>query len=278
MKPATYYRRWKRVIALLGDTHIGSQVALFPPKWTPEQGSTVPANEGQRKIWDFWEEFVRWVNWFRADTVLHLGDVIEGRQEAGTGELLCLPHIDGQIACAADVLSALCCRNRMVGILSGSQYHDSRDISIARAVATALDRRHCRAKYLGYVATLTISGTPYTINVAHIASGAVYRGTAGDQQIVWAMVARAFNQLPDVHIIARAHIHSDYYSRTRDRHYIIVPGWKAWDPYVPAIRNYPRMQPSIGGGVLAIDACNNVVYHPMLMPNVPHILDTIGDA
>jgi len=266
-----------RTIALISDTHIGSNFSLFPPQWTPQNGPTLYASKEQKKIWDFWIHFCKECNKNGVDTVLHLGDAIEGRQEKTIGDGISLPDLTSQVECAVDILSYIA-KGRRFGLISGTTYHDSRDISTARMIVKGLSERGFRAEYLGYVATLKVKGTKYFLNIAHSFSSTAYRGTGADQQMVWSLVAESLRKLPPLHIQARGHVHSNYYAEMDERRFYIVPAWKTWDPYVPAIRNYPRMQPSIGGWILRFGSRGEIEHTKILMKDIPRILDKIFEA
>jgi hypothetical protein len=71
-------KQYKRIIACIGDTHIGSKFALFPPEYKDEDGNIYRANAGQRKIYSYWLDFCKKCDELNVDTVIHFGDALHG--------------------------------------------------------------------------------------------------------------------------------------------------------------------------------------------------------
>jgi hypothetical protein len=69
-----------RNILVLGDVHIGSIYGLLPPDFVSSDGSEKPQNEGQKYLWNCWQDMKWRAAKFAIDSVVVNGDLIEGKQ------------------------------------------------------------------------------------------------------------------------------------------------------------------------------------------------------
>ena len=69
-----------RNILVIGDIHVGSIYGLLPPDFVSSDGSEKPQNEGQKYLWECWQDMKRRTAKFAIDTVIVNGDLIEGKQ------------------------------------------------------------------------------------------------------------------------------------------------------------------------------------------------------
>jgi len=82
--------RRRDVLAVFGDTHFGSTVALFPPKIVLESGGTRKASNGQLWLWKCWTHYWSTVRAIKPlgggkKWAVHLGDGIEGDHHGTSG-------------------------------------------------------------------------------------------------------------------------------------------------------------------------------------------------
>jgi len=70
---------FKNVVALISDMHVGSRYGLAGPNWYGKEGNHLERNDGQKKIFNFWEKV--WVptclKW-KVDAAFLLGDLTNG--------------------------------------------------------------------------------------------------------------------------------------------------------------------------------------------------------
>ena len=69
-----------RNILVLGDVHIGSIYGLLPPDFVSSDGAGKPQNEGQKYLWNCWQDMKWRAAKFAIDSVVVNGDLIEGKQ------------------------------------------------------------------------------------------------------------------------------------------------------------------------------------------------------
>jgi hypothetical protein len=108
----------KTILAVFGDTQIGSSTALAPPKFTihnndPKETQVVEHNRLQSWLWDSWVDYwdyikvlagVRGRNRKNRIVVVHMGDVIDGNHH---GTLQIMADIDDQKIAAKDILNPI---------------------------------------------------------------------------------------------------------------------------------------------------------------------------
>src|SRR5713226_3110815 len=71
-------RNGTRNILVLGDIHIGSIYGLLPPDFVSSDGAEKPQNEGQKYLWECWQDMKRRTAKFAIGSVVINGDLIEG--------------------------------------------------------------------------------------------------------------------------------------------------------------------------------------------------------
>lgn len=263
--------QWKRAIALIGDTHVGSKRALWPPEYTTSEGNVLKANRGQRRIYEYWVDFCRICDEHKVDTVIHLSDACHGTNRKSFGENLMTPELDIQQDVVEGLLRMII-KDRQFIIISGSGYHQSLDTKIHKSIAKNLN-----GQYGGYLCEGKIVGTKRVLNIAHGRSGAViYRATVIDREIVDILQAEAQGKLDKIDIIARAHWHTWIHLDAHGKHGIQVPCWCAWIPEGPYLRSYGRMQPDIGGALLLIDQEDRIWIEDFRYPSVKNSMFTRG--
>jgi hypothetical protein len=81
-------------LIFISDVHVGSNYAVFPPDFRhPEDGSLVPQNKWQRKLYAKWEKLASTLS--PVDIVVLMGDLTEGpqtREKYGTLKLQNIQH------------------------------------------------------------------------------------------------------------------------------------------------------------------------------------------
>jgi len=262
-------RKFKRVIALIGDTHVGSEGAVFPAGYITNTGNEVRLNKAQAALYEYWLDAVKTCEDFDVDTVLLMGDLIQGgnRKENGAGNIIA--SLDEQTDAAIQLLTPIC-TGRTVLSVRGTPYHSSIDMDAEKRVAKALG-----ARTHAWVINGKIEGTNKTINAMHGTSGAlIYRETAAVREMLFFKEAMSDGKLGRADIIVRGHNHIYRHIDQPNHHYIINPCWQALTPSAYTMRNYAKWQPDIGMVIIFIDDKDRFSCMHFLFPT-PHTSDVV---
>lgn len=263
--------KYKRVIALVSDLHVGSRYAVFPERYSSEGGNDLSAmmNSGQKKILEYWNDFLRVCKDLKVDSVFLVGDATSGMNPKEFGLFMMTTDLDEQIE-AAEVLLKPLFRGRKAAVWSGTPYHEAltTNIKVHKKIAEDLG-----ATFMGPIANVRLKPTGRIANVTHKSSGAViYPETAMGRDIMLFKEAEALGYIPKIDVIIRGHRHQWNYIHKNYLHYIQLPCWQAFVPYYGALRWYARYQPDIGGAILFIDDKDRIRVWHYLYPTV-HIAD-----
>ena len=261
---------YKRVIAVISDTHVGSRYALFPKKFKTEEGNTIHLNRGQEQILEYWHEFWRIADELKVDTVIHLADALHGlnRKEFGGG--LLVSSLDEQKEAFIELMTPVI-KGRKFAMLSGSQYHESLDTRVHLDLCHRLG-----GYYAGLMRNIKIEGTNRVFNIAHGTGGdTIYLSTALDREGLFIRLAESYKKLPHIDLVLRGHIHKFLHIHLETLHLVQVPCFMAYEPMKFTIKNYGRKQPDLGGVIILIDKQDRMTIHHFLMGKAPRISDNI---
>jgi hypothetical protein len=263
-------KEFKRVFAFYGDTHVGSAYGMLPPDWKTSEGNRIEQNKGQKKMWGFWEECFEVCRTWDVDTIILIGDLINGLHRKGLGAGNILVSLDDQRDAAIELLSPLCKGRKVLGI-SGTDYHDAREIRTEKTIIEVLGGKYC-----GYIINGDVEGTKRKFNIAHGATQAmVYRETVAAREVLFTREAEALGKLPHFDAIIRGHSHFYRHLDLPKCHYIINPAWQALRPDNYTIKYYAKMLPDIGFVILAIDMEGRQHVLHWLMPEPVRISDYV---
>jgi len=252
-----------RNCVVISDTHSGCQVALCSPKFTLDSGGTYRASALQRKIWDMWVEFWKWVpQATNGDPfcVVHNGDALEGRHHKATTQIS--QNLADQENLAYEILAPV------VEACGGRYYHVR---GTGSHVGEAAENEEKLARRLGAIS----DGQNYARNdlwldldgrlihfLHHIgATGSqAYESTAVMKELVEEFVeaARWGRKCPDA--IVRSHRHREIEiaipkqdigqkTETGKARAIVTPCWQGKTPFVWRIPGGRLSTPQFGGGV-----------------------------
>jgi hypothetical protein len=267
--------QYKRVIALVADTHVGSRYSLCGPVWIGKEGGNIASgrNAGQKMIYQYWQYFLKTCDKWNVDTVIFFGDLINGtnRRESGLGQMT--SDLDEQKRHLVDLATPLC-ENRVNLHVSGSGYHDSLDTRVHFDIADML-----HGKYLGNIANVQLDGTKRMINISHGASAAfVYRTMIMSREALFMSEAIQLGKLPNIDMIIRGHWHKFIHIHMEQIHILQLPGWEAFVPWHGALLSYGKFQPDIGACILFIDKEDRMIVLPFTMKSIPHIGDSVWES
>jgi len=261
-----------RIVALVSDLHVMSRFGLCPEGFIATDGSPLSEamNSGQRRLLGYWKDFVKTMrNGLRIDSVFIVGDVCAGVNPKESGRWMMTSDLDEQVEASLKLLEPLC-KNKKVGVWSGSAYHESRDCRVHKFIAESLG-----GKFFGAIANVQLEPSDRVVNVAHRTTEAmVYPETSLSRDIMFLKEAEALGKLCKTHAIIRGHRHSYVEIHKHDLHYISLPCWQAFVPYEQAIRWYFKYQPDIGGAVMMVDDKGRLRFWHWLYPT-PHMIDEV---
>lgn len=227
-------------------------------------------NEGQKQLLESWENYVHIMrNEFKIDTVFIVGDAVAGVniKESGLGMLT--TDIDEQVDAALNLLEPLC-KNKRVGVWSGTHYHEAADFRVHKVIAEALD-----GTFFSNISNFKLEPTQKVANIAHHTTEAmVYWETALARDMMFYREAVSLNKLYKTNIIIRAHRHRFAELHRYDLHYLTLPAWQVFVPYEKAVRWYFRFIPDIGGAVMLLDDQERIRTMHFLY-DTPHIADKL---
>ena len=257
------------MVAFVSDLHVGSKYAVFPLGVQDENGVDLSAsmNKGQNQLLKYWSDFLHRCDKLKVDTVVLVGDAVQGLNPKEKGYGLMFPDMDLQMDAVVELLAPLV-KDRNFHVLSGTLYHGSRDVRVHKFIAKELG-----GQFDGNLKNYNLKGTNRRLNVAHHSSSAtVYPMTPADREMLFYLHNVALGKVDWCDVFIRAHKHSFFHVHKNKIHWVQLPCWQCFVPYEGAVRSYSRFQPDIGGVVLLVDERDRIRVFHYLYPSV-HISD-----
>ena len=269
-----------RSVALISDTHIGSDYAPWPeePIYT-DTGKNLSgmASPAQLQLLKGWYSFVDTCDEFKVDTVIHLGDACQGCNPKEGGVDTVTPDMNYQVDAASAFLEPLV-RDKLYYQFSGTRYHEALNYKIHDDLVAKLAPICKQATFYGKFANLHLRDTNKTLNLAHACTSALmYPSSSLDREITFTKVAIAEGKIPKPDYIIRGHLHKYIHLDYFDMHGLQLPAWQAWYPLGDKVRLYGRTQPDIGGVILLVDKdSRSFILH--FTYKSPKVVDFVQDA
>ena len=245
------------IVALVGDPHTNSTVALCPPRFQLDDGGTYSQSKAQRWIWRSWLDV-----WERVDsinkaslTVVVNGDLVEGNHHHTTQ--IITPNETTQERMAIAVFEPIAQRADHLFIIRGTPAHTGpaahweetigKDLGAVPEVADKV--------YSWWHLPLKVRST--TFDIMHRPQTSSRRpwtkDAAASRQaaITWDEYQEAGSKPPDV--VVRSHIH--YFARgwSRDTFCLFLPPWQLSTSFGRSLGTGHRIEP-VGGAVFS---CSN---------------------
>lgn len=248
-------------IGLLSDLHVGAQHGIFPIDYVDTRsGQPYALNEGQKVLWKYLQDYLGYLNQYKVNTLIILGDLIGGQNWIERGAYMMMTDMTIQLRACSYLIAYICKKVstiQKVYLFKGTPYHGSKDLSAEEQVANDLKGNYgVNAEYLGEYAYLTLKygKQKKVIWLAHPATGAsVYPETVLGRDIGHFLQAFAMGKLPKVDMIIRAHRHEYIELHKSTIRYMVLPCWQFYVPYDKAVKWFSKWQPDIGGAVLLAD-------------------------
>jgi len=257
--------KFKRIIALLADLHVGCRYAVFPEDFVSEEGNNLSAtmNDMQVKLLEYFKHYVQVCNDLNVDSVFLVGDLIAGTNPSEQGRLMVTTNLNEQKEACIKLLEPLC-KGRKVGVWSGTRYHDSLTYRTEQDIA-----RHFKGKFFGEIANVRLVPSNRVASISHHGHSAIiYPETAFGRDMTFYLESMALGKLPKIDIIIRAHLHRWCYIHRYKIHYVSLPCFQGFVPYPRAVKYFGKLQPDIGGAILFIDEEDRIRVWHYLYPNI----------
>jgi len=257
-----------RVIAFVGDLHVGSRFGVAPEGYKTKEKNLIRLNAGQKKLFEYFEDFCQKCDELGVDTVFFMGDLIEGLDAKGYGRNLVVANLNDQIEMAVALLRKLCQDREVYGI-EGSGYHVlPSGVSADQMIVHLLG-----GKWKGSAVVCRFAPSPLTFFITHgVSYATVYRATALDKENLFINAAAGIGKIPPVQVIVKAHRHFYLYMEQNGQYMLQIPCWLAWVPNKIFLRLYGRMQPDIGACIIEVTEDGKFHHHAFLY-DLPHIAD-----
>lgn len=246
-----------RSILCLGDVHAGSPYAVSDPYPilinAGNEANEVHPNKGQLQLYKHWEHMLDMADEFNCDTVINLGDTIDGGNHYEGGRGVMTPDIEFQKDLAVRLLKPVV-KDRKYVCVSPSQYHNSWDTKAERQIAQRLEGVAEQSLYVGVTGIITVPEVNKKLLIAHKASNAMlYTATMLDRELIYQKVAEANKQLPGIDYRITAHLHKAMHLDNGRQHYLQLPCWKSYYPIKSSTRLIGRYQTDIGFAIILFD-------------------------
>lgn len=263
-----------RTIAFLDSIHAGSKYAVWPADFETEDGNKIGQNAAQVKLWDYWRMFWDECERVGVDTVIVMGEYIDGtnKKEGGDDELS--TNLGEQKRGAIQLFQPYVSDRKLFAI-TGSSYHVKADtLSLDKEITESLGGTHC-----GYILNAKFAPSEKVFNISHFHSDTMYKATALSREMMQMKEAEGTNSLPmeRVDCVVRAHIHTSLVIHEHHIHGFLVPGWKIYHPIKGRVQMYGRRIPMIGGVIVRITEDDRLRIWPELYPT-PHLLGLLTAA
>ena len=239
----------KHRVLIANDTHVGSVWGLWPPNYKADHDRVLPPNEAQAILYKEWLEFQEAVSKRKYDTVVFLGDMIDGPGYRKRGREEMTPDLMDQVLAGDELLRPLlhAANPNEVYVISGTDYHSDVQQDTERELAKCLD-----AQYLGCGPHDFVFGDT-TINMSHGEGGSYwYRGTKLDKIGFAMLLCIGGEGLFNAKHIVRGHYHFMAYLHYQHQSMYVSPCWQLQTDYMRKVDPL-KMIPNIGALELSIE-------------------------
>lgn len=245
----------------IGDTQIGSMVALMTPKVELANGQPLLASKAQMWMWDCWRNFWDYAHAYKRKTkkraiVVHLGDMIQG---CGKRHPDFLEDLAAQMDMATDILKPVREFADKFYVCKGTEYHSGPGAENEKTLA----KLGVKADRVEWAIRTDIGGKLF--DCAHVGRAGTRPWTVGManlvSQVLVDYVDKREKRFPDYVLRGHKHVQDDTgikFSHTRG---VIVPGWQLPDAYV-FNKCGAATRSNLGGILIDGDWMQHILYQP----------------
>ena len=245
-----------RNILVIGDLHVGSIYGMLPPDFVSSDGAEKPQNDGQKYLWECWQDMKTKAARFSIDSVVVNGDLIEGKQPKQRASELTLVAPNDQESAAVFLMRDL--RNwiekntgRQVPFffVQGTEYHEGRGAEELESIAARVQGANIDSNFSGRhckeVLDLDMGGT--VLNFAHHLGGGsgFTRSGSLDAEALWCQITSSKGQAVAADLIVRSHLHFFMHVEHTGRHAFLCPCWQLQTRFARHRSAY-KLMPDIG--------------------------------
>jgi len=236
---------------------------LLPPGFISCDGAEKPQNEGQKYLWECWQDMKQRAAKFNIDSVVVNGDLIEGLQpRQRCSELTLIAPSDQEAAAVLVMRDLRRCLEKNTGrevpfyFVQGTEYHEGRGAeeleSVAARVQCAEIRSNFAGRYSKEVLDLAVDGV--VINFAHhLGGGAGFtRSGALDAEALWCQIRASMGEAIAADFVVRSHLHFFMHVEQVNRHALLCPCWQLQTRFARHRSAY-RLMPNLGAIILHIN-------------------------
>ncbi|MGB9615008.1 MAG: hypothetical protein ACPL3B_05870 [Fervidobacterium sp.] len=200
--------------------HIGSSYALMPPQF-----DNILASKRQKKIFQYWKKMCDSVG--QVDTLVLLGDIVDGCGKATNGRELWTTDVDKQLQCAKELVDMI--KYDKSVIVYGSEYHVEGNLNADQAFGNLIG---CSAS--GWELVLRPKGSRGKIHVSHTVSVSSsawqYRTTAIAKELMFALLNS--KEMGEYRAVVRGHAHYYCFVQYSTNMGWVNPCWQMRTPYL----------------------------------------------
>lgn len=236
-------------ILVINDLHVGSIWGLSPRVFETEKGPARLPDGEQLALLKNWLKFQRKISRRKTDTVVFLGDMVDGPGYKARGREQMSPDTGDQVRNAASLLEPFLEKvdPSSVYMFSGTDYHSNNQQTNEHDLADLLG-----VEYVG-VGPHDFEFNDITINFSHGGGGAYwYRGTKMDKTLFALQLCKADSGLYNASHVIRGHFHfAAWLEYPPNQHIAVSPCWQLQTDYMRK-KDAFKMVPSIGSLELTV--------------------------
>ena len=260
-----------RSIAFIDSIHVGSRFAVFPPDFIPKDDDTPKKlNRVQKTLLKYWISFWEECDYANVDTVICLGEFIDGISRFEQGKDQTLTDLNEQKRAAIQLMEPHVKKRKLRGV-SGSLYHIAADtFDLDKDIIESLGGSHS-----GWVAHYKFNPCSKIFSVSHSISTTItaHDATILSKEISATKEAEALGRLPkgvnQVDVIVKGHAHKWLSIHEKQMAAFVVPGWKVFHVIKGRTNYWPKRIPIIGGVIVRITEDDKLRIWPEIF-DTPH--------
>lgn len=244
----------------IGDTQIGSMVALMAPEVELTNGQILKASRPQRWLWDCWRNFWDYAHKYKEMTrkravVIHLGDLIQG---AGKRHPDFLADKNAQMNMAVDILKPVRDFADKFYMCKGTEYHSGPGAEDEKT----LGKHGVKMDRVEYNIRVVVGGKLF--DCAHVGRAGTRPWTVGMANLVAQILVDYTDKgerRPDYILRGHKHVQDDTGIKFSNTRGVIVPGWQLPDAYVFE-KCGGATRTNMGGILIDGDWMGHILYQP----------------
>jgi hypothetical protein len=234
----------KRIVCV-ADTHVGHVCGLWHPNAVDKYGRPLVMSEGQRWLYDRWQEFQSRMK--KIDVLLFLGDHVEGVGARTSVKEFMTTDVDIQISTAVELFKPIVEKAKEVFMISGSDYHCSIYEDFDKRISNELGISWMPDEPQDFMVEDVV------ISIRHGKGGPLwYRATKMDKELIANLMAAACDVAHKANLILRAHYHFYGWLEYLTQMIVAVPCWQLQTPYMKK-HSADKFFPDIGAVIIDVD-------------------------